>query len=81
MPPRAPATSSAAVASTAAAGCTVVNCPMTRTASAMPAKPAVKDSVRPATSSNGARGARCHAAAAVSVTPRGHSVSTQEPAT
>ena len=72
MPPRAPATSSAAVASSAAARCTVVNWPMTRTASAMAAKLAVSDSVRPATSSTRpARDARCHAAAAVSIAPEG----------
>ena len=81
MPPRAPATSSAAVASSAAARCTVVNWPMTRTASAMAAKAAVRGSVRPATSSTVRRDAACHAAAAVSVAPRGHSVSTHEPET
>ena len=58
MPPRAPATSSAAVASSAAARCTVVNWPMTSTASAMAAKPAVSGSVRPATSSTVRRDAR-----------------------
>ena len=58
-----------------------MNWPMTSTASAMAAKPAVSGSVRPATSSTVRREARCHAAAAVSTAPRGHSVSTQEPAT
>ena len=70
-PPRAPATSSAAVASSAAARCTVVNWPMTSTASAMAAKPAVRGSVRPATSSAVRRGASCQAAAAVSTAPSG----------
>ena len=81
MPPRAPATSSAAVASSAAARCTVVNWPMTSTARAMAAKPAVSGSVRPATSSTVRRETACHAAAAISTAPRGHSVSTHEPAT
>ena len=81
MPPRAPATSSAPVASSAAAMWTVVNWPMTRTARAMAAKAAVSGSVRPATSSTVRRDTACQAAAAVSVAPRGQSVSTHEPAT
>ena len=47
----------------------------------MAAKVAVSGSVRPATSSTVRRDTACHAAAAVSVAPSGHSVSTHEPAT
>ena len=47
----------------------------------MAAKLAVSGSVRPASASTVRRETGCHAAAAISTAPRGHSVSTHEPAT